>query len=91
LDAATEILHHPRQADLFARWALYLLIGYEQSTLPPDQTALQWIVAQLLAALDAGHFVTIPDSADRPVRESAIEIDCGPGITAQPQGNEVTG
>jgi len=32
-DAALEILGNARQAQLFANWAVYLLVGYEQSTL----------------------------------------------------------
>ncbi|MGB8391777.1 TetR/AcrR family transcriptional regulator [Mycobacterium sp.] len=48
-----EILGDERQAEFFADWAVYLLVGYEQSTLPPDKSALQWLVGQLLDALDA--------------------------------------
>ena len=51
---ALEIFHDERQAQLFADWAVYLLVGYEQATLPPDKAALEWIVAQLLDTLDAG-------------------------------------
>ena len=32
---------------------MYLLVGYEQSTLPPDRAALAWIAGQLLDALDS--------------------------------------
>jgi AcrR family transcriptional regulator len=60
-ESAIEILHEPRQADLFAQWALYLLIGYEQATIPDDLRALQWLVAQLVSALDTGRFATVPD------------------------------
>jgi AcrR family transcriptional regulator len=58
-ECALEILHVERQAELFADWAVYLLVGYEQSTLPRDKPALEWIVAQLLDALDAGRFAEI--------------------------------
>jgi AcrR family transcriptional regulator len=59
-ESALEILHHERQAQLFADWAVYLLVGYEQVTLPPDRAALQWVVGQLLDALDAGRFASVP-------------------------------
>jgi hypothetical protein len=38
----------------------YLLVGYEQSTLPPDKAGLEWIVGQMLDALDAGRFASAP-------------------------------
>jgi AcrR family transcriptional regulator len=60
-ESAFEVLHHKRQAQLFASWGLYLLVGYEQSTLPPDPEALDWIASQLLHALDSGRFATAPD------------------------------
>lgn len=40
--------------------AVYLLVGYEQSRLPPDTDGLAWIVGQLLEALDSGRFKTVP-------------------------------
>lgn len=55
-DSAAEILHDERQAELFARTAMYLLIGYEQAHLPRDTTVFAWISAQLLNALDSGWF-----------------------------------
>lgn len=48
------------QAQLFATWGLYLVVGYEQAALPPDPAALKWIVGQLLDALDSGRFATAP-------------------------------
>lgn len=59
-EAAYEILQHKRQAQLFAAWAVYLFIGYEQSTLTRDPAALQWIANQLIAALDSGAFESVP-------------------------------
>ena len=59
-ESALEILRDERQAELFADWAVYLLIGFEQATLPHDKAALEWIVGQLLEALDAGRFATVP-------------------------------
>ncbi len=60
-DSALEILGNARQAQLFANWAVYLLVGYEQCTLPPDTEGLEWITAQLLDALDSGRFATAPE------------------------------
>jgi AcrR family transcriptional regulator len=66
-ESALQILRDERQAELFANWAVYLLVGYEQATLQPDKPALEWIVAQLLDALDTGRFATV--SADRPAHD----------------------
>ncbi len=35
-ESALAILRNERQAKLFAAWAVYLLVGYEQAILPPD-------------------------------------------------------
>ena len=59
-ESALEILRDDRQARLFADWAVYLLVGYEQANLPSDKAALEWIVGQLLDALDAGRFASAP-------------------------------
>lgn len=61
-ESALELLHHERQARLFAAWGLYLLVGYEQTLLPRNPDDLSWIAAQLLGALDAGRFGTAPDA-----------------------------
>ncbi|PRC47904.1 TetR family transcriptional regulator [Mycobacterium sp. ITM-2017-0098] len=60
-DSALEILQNNRQADLFAAWAVYLLVGYEQAILPSDTPGLRWLAEQLLEALDSGRFATVPD------------------------------
>ena len=60
-ESAFEILQHKRQARMFAAKAVYLLIGYEQATLPRDTVALEWIGGQLGAALDTGGFDSVPD------------------------------
>lgn len=60
-EAAQEILHHEHQAQVFASWGMYLLIGYEQSTLPRDTVGLRWVADQMLAALDSGRFASVPD------------------------------
>ena len=60
-ESAFEILRHKRQAQLFAAWAVYLLVGYEQAMLPRDTAALRWIAGQLGDALDSGRFESVPD------------------------------
>lgn len=61
-DAAFEILEHKHQAQVFASWAMYLLIGYEQSTLRRSGEDLGWIADQLLETLDSGRFGSVPDA-----------------------------
>ncbi len=58
--SALEILQNPGQAQMFARWAVYLLVGHEQTTLPRDTAALAWIAKQLTDALDSGRFASVP-------------------------------
>jgi AcrR family transcriptional regulator len=60
-ESAFEILHNKRQAQVFAAKAVYLLVGYEQATLPRDAAALEWIAGQLREALDTGGFDSVPD------------------------------
>jgi AcrR family transcriptional regulator len=55
-----EILKNPRQAEMFALWAVYLVVGFEQATLPRDTEALAWIAKQLTDALDDGRFASVP-------------------------------
>lgn len=59
-ESAHQIMNNHRQAELFAAWAVYLLVGYEQAILPPDTAGLAWIVTQLLDALDSGRFSSVP-------------------------------
>lgn len=59
--AAFEILENKHQAQIFASWSMYVLIGYEQSTLPRNPKDLEWIGSQLLDALDSGRFGSVPD------------------------------
>jgi AcrR family transcriptional regulator len=59
-ESALEVLHDERQAQVFADWAIYLLIGYEQALLPRDSTGLAWMAVQLLDALDSGRFAGVP-------------------------------
>ena len=58
-ESAVQILQDELQAQVFADWALYLLVGYEQCSLPKDKTSLKWIAGQMLDSLDAGRFETI--------------------------------
>lgn len=60
-ESTLKILHDERRAELFAAWAIYLLVGYEQAILPPDTNGLAWIVAQQLDLLDSGRFNPVPD------------------------------
>lgn len=39
----------------------HLLVGYEQATLPRETDLLEWIVGQLLDALDSRQFASVPD------------------------------
>ena len=59
-EAALEILQNQHQAQMFARWAVYLLVGHEQATLSRDNAALAWIAKQLTDALDYGRFASVP-------------------------------
>jgi AcrR family transcriptional regulator len=59
--AAAEILHNDHQAQVFATYAMYLLIGCEQATLPRVPGDLKWIADQLLNMLDTGGFNTVTE------------------------------
>jgi len=59
-ESALEILGDERPARVFAECAVYLLVGYEQCSLPKNKATLQWIAGQLLDALDSGLFATVP-------------------------------
>jgi len=59
--SAYEILQSKRQAQVFAAWSVYVLVGYEQSALPPDASALKWIAAQIRDKLDSDGFASVPD------------------------------
>ncbi|BBX24547.1 transcriptional regulator [Mycolicibacter terrae] len=62
-ESALQVLGDERQAQLFASWGMYLLIGYEQALLPRDSAAIEWISGQLLDALDSGRFATANSAA----------------------------
>jgi AcrR family transcriptional regulator len=62
VESAFEILRNEHHAEVFASWALYLLVGYEQAALPRREAGdIEWIADQLLDALDSGRFGTLPD------------------------------
>ena len=61
-ESAFEVLQDKRQAEVFAVWSVYILVGYEQTALPRDVCALNWIADQLLETLDSGRFATVPAS-----------------------------
>ena len=58
--SAQDILGDRHQAEVFASCLVYVLIGYEQTTVAHDSTNLRWIADQLLAELDTGRFTTVP-------------------------------
>lgn len=59
-ESAFEILQNKRQAQMFASWGVYLVVGYEQATLPNDPAALEWIARQWLGSLDSGVYDSAP-------------------------------
>lgn len=48
----------------FASWAIYVLIGYEQSAMPPDRDAMRWIMGCMLERLDAVADTQLPSETD---------------------------
>lgn len=61
-DFAMEIVDDHRQAEVFAKWAVYMLVGYEQTTLPRDPRDYVWISNALLELLESGRFKDVPPS-----------------------------
>jgi len=57
---AMDIVGDTRQAQVFADWAIYLLVGYEQSTLERAPQDYEWISNQMLDHLESGLFATVP-------------------------------
>lgn len=60
--SAMEIVHDEPQSQVFATWALYVLVGYEQLTLPRDPTLFEWIATHMLDELEAGRFSGVPST-----------------------------
>ncbi|WP_166907535.1 TetR/AcrR family transcriptional regulator [Mycobacterium sp. DL440] len=65
-ESALELIGDERNARYFAAWGVYLIVGFEQSTLPRDTDALQWITGQMRDALESGRF-TPGAGSDQPV------------------------
>jgi AcrR family transcriptional regulator len=61
-EAAREIIGADRNAGYFAAWGVYVIVGFEQSTLPRDTDALKWIAFQLRDALSTGRFAPTAES-----------------------------
>jgi AcrR family transcriptional regulator len=59
-DSAIEIVDDTRQAEVYAAWAVYVFIGYEQATLPREPGTFGWIARYMLDALDSGSFASVP-------------------------------
>lgn len=60
-ESAREIIGDEATARHFADWGVYLIVGYEQSTLPRNTEALQWITDQLRDSLESGRFTPAPE------------------------------
>ena len=48
-----DIVGDERQAEVFADWCVYMLVGYEQATLSREPRVYEWISNQMLDALDS--------------------------------------
>lgn len=59
-ESALEIVGDSRQAEVYAHWAVYVFIGYEQAALPRDPGMFGWIARYMLDALDSGSFASVP-------------------------------
>lgn len=55
-----ELVDDPRKAEAFAKWCIYTLIGFEQSTLPRDPAIFEWIILQTLDTLESGVSIDLP-------------------------------
>lgn len=59
-EAAFDIVGNDRQAQVFTVWAVYVLVGYEQATLPREAAVFEWIATRMLDDLGAGRFADVP-------------------------------
>ena len=62
-ESSLELVGDARQAEVFAAWCVYVLVGYEQATLPRDHDAMTWIAAEIIHALDSGRFSSLSGPA----------------------------
>ncbi|MBT0568518.1 TetR/AcrR family transcriptional regulator [Williamsia sp. CHRR-6] len=60
-DSAFALCGDRARADMFARWSMYLLVGYEQITTADDPAALGWLFYQAQSALENGTIVDLPE------------------------------
>lgn len=60
-ESSLEVVGDERQAEVFAAWCVYMLVGYEQATLPSDEKALNFLAAEMLHALESGRFAALSD------------------------------
>lgn len=58
-DYAIEICGDVRQAEVFSYWSVYLLVGYEQTTLDRDQEAYEVMMNQMCDDLESGRFAGV--------------------------------
>lgn len=61
-ESSLEVVGDERQAEVFAACCVYILVGYEQATIPPDNVALRWLAAEMLHTLDSGRLNSLPDA-----------------------------
>ena len=64
-NSALEIVGDPRQSEVYASWAVFVLVGYEQSTLPRENRVFAWISNRMLDDLAAGRFGDVPAAPRR--------------------------
>jgi len=58
--SAREIVNDERQAQIYAAWSVFVFVGYEQSTLPRENSMFEWISKQMLDDLESGRFADVP-------------------------------
>lgn len=59
-DSAIDIVKDARQAQVYAAWAVYVFVGYEQATLQREPGMFEWISKQMLDGLESGRFASVP-------------------------------
>ncbi|HOB50028.1 MAG TPA: TetR/AcrR family transcriptional regulator [Mycobacterium sp.] len=59
-NSALTIVGDPRQAEVYAAWAVFVFVGYEQSTLPRENPVFAWLSTRMLDDLEAGRFTDVP-------------------------------
>ena len=59
-DYALEIVQDARQAEVFANYSVYVLVGYEQTMLDRDPATYEWICNQIVDSLESGRFAGVP-------------------------------